>query len=277
MNGGEAWIPAHRRLWLYGAAVLALAFLFLPTLIVVPMSFSDARYLEFPPRSWSFRWYANYAASPEWRSATEVSLTVALLTTLVATPLGTAAAYALHTVRGRATRAAWAVLTLPMTVPVILIAIGAFYLYARLGLNNTIAGLTLAHSVLALPLVMIAVGAGLRQFDMNQQRVAMSLGATPWKAFLTITLPQIRVSVITGALFAFITSLDEVVLALFISSGDAATIQKRMFDALRDEIDPTVAVISTCLVVLSIAIVLAAQVLSRGPRRRREDADAIGS
>lgn len=264
---GAHWIPHRRRLWLYAIGVLALAFLFLPTLIVVPLSFSDSRYLQFPPRGWSFRWYGRYFASPEWRTATMVSLKVALFTTILATSLGTSAAYTVRVVRGPITNALWAVLTLPMTVPVILIAIGTYYVYAHLGLNNTITGLTLAHSALALPLVLITVASGLESFDMDQQRVACSLGATPLKAFLTVTLPQIRLSVIAAALFAFITSLDEVVLALFLSSGESATIQKRMFDALRDEIDPTIAVISTCLVALSSTIVFIALRLGRGANR----------
>ena len=257
-SSGGIWARA----WLYGLAVLTLAFLMLPTLIVVPMSFSESRYLEFPPRAWSLRWYNFFLHhSPEWQEATFVSLKAAVLTTLLATPLGTAAAYGIHRLRGRIAGTIQVLLILPMMVPVILIAIGAFFVYARLGLNNTMLGLVLAHSLLAIPFVVITVLSGLKNFEMEQELVACSLGASRTKAFLTITLPQIRFTVIAGALFAFITSLDEVVMALFISGGSNATIQRRVFNALRDEIDPTIAVISTGLITVSILIVISTQFL----------------
>ncbi len=148
-------------------------------------------------------------------------------------------------------------------VPVILIAIGVFFLYAKLGLNNTIPGLVMAHSMLALPFVLITVSAGLKTYDMNQEMVARSLGASRLKAFLTVTLPQIRFSIISGALLAFITSLDEVVVALFISGGENATLTRRMFNALRDEIDPTIAAISTILIAVSVLALVLAQILGQ--------------
>ena len=154
-------------------------------------------------------------------------------------------------------------LTTPIMVPVILIAIGVFFLYARLGLNNSILGLVLAHSMLALPFVLITVSAGLKTYDMNQELVARSLGASRLKAFLTVTLPQIRFSIISGALLAFLTSLDEVVVALFISGGENATLTRRMFNALRDEIDPTIASISTLLIAVSCLLLVLAQIFGK--------------
>ncbi len=265
---GPAYVTHRQRLWLYAVALLVLAFLFVPTLIVIPMSFSDSRYLEFPPQGWSLRWYAHYYESWQWRAATVVSLKGAFFTALLTTPLGTAAAYGLRAGASRGVVALRTMLALPMLVPVILIAIGIYYIYARAGLNGTITGLVLAHTTLALPLVVVTVTAGLKNYDMTQEMVARSLGASRLWAFLTVTLPQIRFSVISAALFAFITSLDEVVIALFITSGGNATIQRRMFTALRDEIDPTIAVVSTCLVMLSALIVLLAQALDRRGARR---------
>ena len=245
----------HRgRLWLYAIAALVLAFLIVPTLIVVPMSFSGSQYLEFPPREWSLRWYRNYFASAAWMQATATSFKAAFLTALVATPLGTLAAYGLAASRFRAARLVHVLLITPMIVPVILIAIAVFYVYVKAKLNNSLVGLVLAHSMLAVPLVMIIVTSALKSFDVNQEMVARSLGASrPW-AFLTVTLPQIRISVVSGALLAFITSLDEVVISLFIAGGDKATLTKRMFNALRDEIDPTIASISTLLIALSVLL-----------------------
>jgi putative spermidine/putrescine transport system permease protein len=264
----ETQITHGRRLWLYVVVGLIFLFLIAPSILVVPLSFSDSRYLQFPPPGWSTRWYQAYFGSLEWREATYVSFAAAILTMIVSTALGTLAAYGLHMLRGTLSKAAYAVFTLPLIIPGILIAIGIFLFYAQLGLNNTLTGIVLAHSVVAIPLVVITVASSLKSYDMNQEMVARSLGASrPW-AFLTVTLPQIKISVISGALLAFITSLDEVVISLFIAGGDKATLTKRMFNALRDEIDPTIASISTLLIVISVLLLGVSQFTqarSRGP------------
>ena len=249
------------RLWLYGIAGLVILFLVTPTLLVIPMSFSASRYLEFPPPAWSLRWYRAYFDSVEWREATTVSFYAAIGTMIVSTAFGTASAYGIHHARGAASRFAQIALALPIMIPVILIAVGVFIFFAQVALNNTLTGLILAHSALAIPLVVISVSAGLRSFDSNQERVARSLGAHRLRAFLTVTLPQIRYSVVSGALLAFVTSLDEVVISLFIAGGDRATLTRRMFLALRDEIDPTIAAISTLLIVVSIILMGLSQML----------------
>lgn len=250
----------HRdRLWLYVTAVIIMLLLVIPTFIVIPMSFSDSQYLEFPPSHWSVRWYDEYFGSSKWMRATVTSLQVGVLTMLVATPLGTAAAYALFVSGHRAARAIFMFLITPMIVPVILIAIGTFYAFGRVGLNNTITGLVLAHTVLAAPLVMIVITASLRTYDLNQELVARSLGASRMKAFFAITLPQIKFSVVTAALLSFLTSFDEVIVAIFVSGGVNATLTKHMFAALRDYIDPTIAAISTIMVLVSSVLLLATQ------------------
>ena len=246
---------AHaRRLWLYALGFLIVLFLVLPTIIVIPMSFSGTRFLRFPPEQLSWRWYLAYFGSIEWRDATWVSLKAAILTMLVATPLGVMAAYGLHASRSKLSRLIETALIAPLILPLILVSIGIFFLYARLGLNNTLTGLVLAHVCLAMPFVFVTVLAGLKGYDMNQERVARSLGASRLVAFVTVTLPQVRFSVFSGALLAFITSLDEVVIALLIAGGDKATLTRRMFLALRDEIDPTVAAISSLLVALTLTL-----------------------
>jgi putative spermidine/putrescine transport system permease protein len=253
------------RFWLYAVASVIMLLLVIPTFIVIPMSFSDSQYLEFPPSDWSVRWYDEYLGSSKWMRATVTSLQVGVLTMLVATPLGTMAAYALFVSGHRVTRALFMLLITPMIVPVILIAIGAFYAYGRVGLNNTITGLVLAHTAMATPLVMIVITAALRSYDLNQERVARSLGATRLKAFFVITLPQIKFSVVTASLLAFLTSFDEVIIAIFVSGGTNATLTKHMFSALRDFIDPTIAAISTIMVTVSSVLLLVTQFFgSRG-------------
>src|SRR5262245_20821907 len=259
----ETQITHRRRLWLYAVVGLIVLFLIAPSLLVIPLSFSDSRYLTFPPPAWSTRWYSAYFGAIEWREATYVSFAAAILTMLLSTTLGTLAAYGLHTLRSRWSILAYGAFTLPLVIPAILIAIGVFLLYAHLGLNNTLTGIVLAHSVMAIPLVVITVASSLKSYDMNQEMVARSLGANrPW-AFLTVTLPQIKISVISAALLAFITSLDEVVISLFIAGGDNATLTRRMFNALRDEIDPTIAAISTLLILISAILLLSTQLQQR--------------
>jgi putative spermidine/putrescine transport system permease protein len=263
----ETEITHRRRLWLYAWVGLIVLFLIAPSLLVIPLSFSDARYLTFPPPAWSARWYVAYFGAVEWREATYVSLAAATLTMVLSTLLGTLAAYGLHALRNRWSVLAHGVFLLPLVIPAILTAIGIFLFYAQVGLNNTLAGIVLAHSALAVPLVVITVASSLKSYDMNQEMVARSLGASRPRAFLTITLPQIRISVISGALLAFISSLDEVVIALFIAGGDKATLTRRMFNALRDEIDPTIASISTLLILLSVLLLGLSQLVQSRLRR----------
>ena len=258
-SASDTQITHGNRLWLYLLAAVIMLLLVIPTFIVIPMSFSDSQYLEFPPSNWSVRWYDVYLESPKWMRATVTSLQVGVLTMLLATPLGTMAAYALFVSGHRAARAIFMLLITPMIVPVILIAIGTFYAYGRVGLNNTIFGLVLAHTVLAAPLVMIVITAALRNYDLNQERVARSLGATRVKAFFVITLPQIKFSIVTASLLSFLTSFDEVIIAIFVSGGSNATLTKHMFAALRDFIDPTIAAISTIMILVSTTLLLATQ------------------
>ena len=197
-------------------------------------------------------------------SATVTSLSAAFLTMVIATPMGVLAAYGLHASRLKAGRLIFVILIMPMMVPLILIAVGAFYIYVKLQIVYTLAGVVLAHTLLALPLVLIVTASGLKSYDMNQELAARSLGASRARAFLTVTLPQIRFSVITSALLAFLTSFDEVVVALFVSGGDNATLTRSMFISLRDQIDPTIASISTIMVLITTGLMLLAQVLGRG-------------
>ena len=243
------------------AAVLL--YLVLPILIVVPMSFSSARFLTFPPPSLSLRWYQEYIGSPAWMQATLVTLTVAVCTVLIATPTGVSAAYAISQSKLRIMRIIHAALLLPLMVPIIITAVGIFFVYAKVGLIATMSGLVLANVMLALPYVIISVVAGLQSFDMTQEMVARSLGMNRLRSFFAVTLPQIKASVIAGAIFAFISAMDETIVALFISGGQYQPLTKRMFTALRDEIDPTIAAISTLMTAISFMLVLIASTRKR--------------
>ncbi|MEZ5797584.1 MAG: ABC transporter permease [Paracoccaceae bacterium] len=266
----ETQVSHGQRLWLYLLSGVIMALLVAPTLIVIPMSFSDSQYLEFPPETWSLRWYRHYFASAEWMQATATSIKVAALTMLVATPVGVLAAYGLHASKIGLVRAAFVLLITPMMVPVVLVAVGAFYAYVRLKLLYTLTGLVLAHSVLALPLVVIVTGSALKGYDMSQEEAARSLGAPRWKAFLTVTLPQIRFAVVTSALLSFLTSFDEVVVAMFVSGGDNPTLTRNMFNSLRDQIDPTIAAISTIMICVTTVMMVLAQMFGQQKQPRRQ-------
>ena len=253
------------RLWLYAVATLVMVFLVVPTLLVIPMSFSGAQYLEFPPREWSLRWYRSYFESASWMQATATSLKAGLLTALVATPLGTMAAYGLLVSRARHAAALSMLLLMPMVVPVILIGIGVFYAYVKLKLVNTLTGLVLAHSMLAIPVVMMVVTSALRSYDMNQEMVARSLGASRLRAFMTVTLPQIKFTIVTGAVLAFLTSFDEIIVSLFVSGGNNSTLTRNMFMALRDQVDPTIAAISTLIIAVTTLLLVLTQFVGAKP------------
>lgn len=255
-----------KRGWLVALVTLLLLFLIAPTLVVVPMSFTNSTFLEFPPRVYSLRWYDSFFGSLSWLEAARVSLSAACATVVISTCLGTAAAYGLFLAGLRYSRAFSLVLVLPLLIPHVLIAIGLFFTYAKLGLLNTLLALAIGHSLIAFPFVFVLVTAALQSFDVNLEKAARSLGASRTRTFFTVTLPQIRYSLVSGALLAFITSLDEVIISLFVATGPTSTLTRRMFLSLRDTIDPTIAAISTIIVAITATGVILSQLLDGGAR-----------
>jgi len=254
---------------LYGLVALILAWLIIPIIIIVPMSFSSARFLTFPPPSWSLRWYEAYLNNAVWMQATRVSLIVSVSSAILATLFGTAAAYALNMTSSRLVRSLQMLLLLPLVVPIVITAVGVFLVYAQVGLLASMTGLILANTMLGLPYVVISVLVGLRKFDPTQEMVSRSLGMNRLRTFFVVTLPQIRPSVISGMLFAFISAIDETVVSLFIAGGEYQTLTKRMFTALRDEIDPTIAAISSLLTAISFILVMLVALNARSSDRKQ--------
>ena len=267
-NVSETQIRLKNRLWLYIFSFITLFLLIVPSLIVIPMSFSASQYLEFPPQEWSLRWYENYFFSwkvengfNDWMAATWTSIKVAVLTIFVAVPIGTMAAYGLVNSSSRTSKILFPIFISPMMVPIILVAIGLFYFFVQFKLVGSVLGLVIGHSLVALPLVLIIVFSALKNYDMNQEKVARSLGAGRFRAFREITLPQIKFSIISASLIAFLTSFDEIIISLFVAGGDNSTITRSMFLALRDQIDPTIAAISTILIIISSGLLIIVQLL----------------
>lgn len=287
------------KIWYYTYRVIcALIFLFLiaPILIVIPLSFNAEPYFTFTdkmlsldPTGFSLRWYDMLLtfgmAAPDaprdsswwadvWNNATWVraaknSVIIGFFATLLATALGTLAALGLSRPEMPFRRAVMAVLISPMIVPIIITATGLFFFYSATGLANSYTGVILAHATLGIPFVIITVTATLVGFDHSLTRASASLGAAPSTTFFRITLPLILPGVISGALFAFVTSFDEVVVVLFVAAFDQQTIPRQMWNGIREQISPAILAVATILVVISIALLTTVELLRRRSERLR--------
>lgn len=238
--------------WATAVALLLIA----PTLVVIPLSFTDKRSFAFPNEGWSTQWYRNFFEDPRWLDALGTSLRLALVVGLVATVVGTLAALGLDRTRSLPHRAVRALLMLPIVVPGIVAAVAVFGSYLDWGLSGTFTGLALAHIALAVPFVVIAVSTALRGFDPTLDRAATVLGAGPVARFLQVKLPIIAPGVVTGFVFAFVTSLDEVVIAYFLQAPDLRTLPVQMYGSVTVETDPSIAVASSLVLVVSTLIIL---------------------
>jgi putative spermidine/putrescine transport system permease protein len=235
---------------------LILLVMIAPIVVVVVLSFSSASYLTFPPPAFGVRWYREYLGSRDWLAATWLSLEVGVSVVVLSTVLGTLATVGLVRLPPVARMLATGLILSPLIMPVIIVAIGVYYAFARYGLVGTRTGLVLAHTCLAVPFVVTSVGASLSGFDRRLEQAALSLGATPFGAFCQVTLPLILPGVLVGALFAFITSFDELVVSLFLSGADAVTLPRRMWEDLRYALDPTIAAVSTLTILITVAPLL---------------------
>ena len=231
-------------------------FLMLPLLVVFPISFSSAAYMQFPPPGLSWQWYERYLDDPQWIDATVRSLYVGVATAILAVALGVPLAFSL--VRGRFP-GRWLldrIALAPLIVPTIILSISVYGLFAKLKLIGEWYGLVIAHTVLALPFVVLVMAAGLRDFDRALEQAAEGLGASRLRTLLKITLPLLRPSLVSAGLLAFISSFDELVVALFLA-GPNMTLPKKMFDNIMMEIDPTIAAVSVMQILLvSVVLVL---------------------
>lgn len=257
------------RLLVLGYGALVLMFLVLPILAVIPLSFNSSTFLSYPLAGFSLRWYRDFVESEKWLGALRNSISVATGTVLIATPLGTLAAFGLARGKFPLKRAVFAVIVSPIVVPVIIAAIAIYFVYARVGLVNSFLGLILCHVVLSVPFVVIVVHAAMQSFPENLLRAGASLGASPVRVFWRIVLPLIAPAVVSGALFAFMTSFDEVVTAIFLAGPAQRTLPLQMFDGVREEISPTITAVATLFIVASVACLVAIEFLQGRARRAR--------
>lgn len=247
--------PANpTRFLLRMTTLIVLFFLIAPIVVVFPLSFSSGELLTLPTPGYSLRWYEDFFTSSKWLLATKNSFIVGIATAVLATFLGTLAALGIFLGRFRGKVLLVGILSTPMVVPVVVTAAAMYFGFALVGLNNTLAGLILAHTVLSVPYVLITVLATLQTFDRNLLKAAATLGAPPHVAFLRIVLPLILPGVATGALFAFATSFDELVVALFIASPEQFTLPRQMYAGLREFLSPTITAAAVLLILCSLLL-----------------------
>ena len=227
--------------------LLVAIWLVAPTLVVVPMSFNENKSLAFPPQGFSWQWYQNFATNPDWSSSFLNSLKVASIVAVLATVLGTLAAFGLDRMKARPANILRMLMLTPMVVPGVVLAIGIYAVYLDAHLVGTLTGFVLAHTILALPFVLIAVSANLEVFDRRLETAAASLGAGALTTFRTVTLPLILPGILSGLLFAFATSFDEIVVSLFITNPYLKTLPVQIFSSITRDADPTVAAVGTIL------------------------------
>jgi putative spermidine/putrescine transport system permease protein len=248
--------------------LLTILYLIAPTLVIVPMSFTEARILSFPPEGFSLEWYGQMFSDRQWASALANSAQVAVLTATLSVVLGTLAALALARGRFRGRTVVNGLVLAPLIVPIVIIGIGMFSLFVRWRISGSLVGLVLAHTALAVPFVVVSVTASLRTMDRNLELAAANLGATPRQTFQRVTLPIIVPGVIAGAIFAFITSWDEVVVSIFLTSARFRTLPVEMWEQVRTAVDPTVAAVATTLLVVT-TVLLVILLVARRPAQAR--------
>ncbi|MNZ64877.1 Inner membrane ABC transporter permease protein YdcV [compost metagenome] len=247
------------RIWYYSLRTLCglvLLFLILPVLVIIPLSFNSGTFLVYPLQGFSLRWYEEFFTASEWLRALKNSLIIAPAATVLAMTFGTLASIGLTRGEFRGKALLMGILISPMVVPVVIVAVASYLFFAPLGLGNSYISLILVHAVLGVPFVIITVTATLQGFNQNLVRAAASLGAPPLTAFFRVTLPLIAPGVISGALFAFATSFDEVVVTLFLAGPEQATIPRQMFSGIRENLSPTIAAAATLLIGFSVVMLL---------------------
>ncbi|OCP35462.1 ABC transporter permease subunit [Ensifer sp. LC163] len=252
---------SSRMLGIY--SLLMFAFLMLPTLVVLPIAFTSSQFLEFPPPGYGLEWFRTYFTSDLWVAATIRSFGVAFATAIVATVIGGFAALALARSRSRWRGVIFAFFLAPMIVPRIVIAVGLFYLFAQMGLVATDVGLVIGHTVLALPFAFVAIAAVLKSYDWRLDQAAATLGANRVQALRFVTVPLIKSGLTAAFLFAFITSFDELTVAIFVSGGVKTTLPKQMWDDMILQLNPTLAAVSVVVFIVVTTLLLAAEKLRR--------------
>jgi len=254
----------------FGALVVG--FLLLPLVAILPLAFTDSVFLVYPISGPSMRWFGVLAESQAWTRAIVNSLIIGTGATVVATVIGTLAAMGLRRELVPFSGLLRSIFLLPMVVPAVVLGVGMQILYARMGLASSYVGVIIAHAVLCVPFVLVNVAGSLASMDPALERAAASLGASPVKVFRNVTLPLAMPGILTGAVFAFATSLDEVVITLFVAGPNQTTLARQMFSSLRENISPAIAAAAFIIMILTFLLLLAVKGASLvGAFRRKQE------
>lgn len=247
-------------------AVLVFAYILLPVLVVIPMSLSAQQYFSFPPSGWSLRWYVEVAGKADWWSAAVNSFVIGVPTAVLSTILGTIAALALARGGLKGASIAGALVLAPLMLPHVILAIGLYPVMLKLGLLRTHAAAIIGHTVVALPLVFVTVTASLKSYAPSYELAAMSLGASPWNTFRHVTFPMIRPGVLGGAILAFATSFDELMLSLFLTGASTRTLPRLVWEHMNDFLTPALAAVAVLILAFTLVLLLLSVVVKRdGP------------
>lgn len=257
--GGLRWL-------LVGIGLATALFLLLPILFIVALSFGSSQWLIFPPPGWTLRWYRELFADPRWLGAILTSAKVAVLVTIASVGLGLLASFGLVRGRFKGREALRAFFLTPMILPVVVLAVALYAVFLRLGLSGTLLGFVIAHTIVALPFAIIPISNALEAFDRSIEDAAVLCGANPWEAKLRVTLPGIKLGLFAAAVFSFLVSWDEVVLAIFMASPQLQTLPVLVWGTVRQDLTPVIAAASTLLVAITVLLMLGAALVRKGSK-----------
>lgn len=246
---------------LYVYVILLIFVMILPALVIIPQAFTSLNYFKFPVEGFSMKWFEKFFGNEEWIVGLERSLIIAVIAAVVATALGTMAALAMNKLKFKGKSLFMSIMIAPMVVPVVVVGVALYTTFAPIGLTNSFVGLVLAHALLGIPMVFVTMLSGFANVNENLELASMSMGSTPIGTFFRVTLPTVRTSLVSSILFAFVTSLDEVVVTTFVSGANTKTLTMVMWENMRTNIDPTLAVAALFMIILTLGMYIIKEII----------------
>lgn len=246
---------------LYIIVFLILLAVILPAIIIIPQAFTATNFFKYPVEEFSMKWFTRFFDNSEWVTGLERSLCIAVATAILATVIGTMAAVAVQKLEFKGKSMFMSIMIAPMVVPVVITGVALYSTFAKMGLTNTFPGLIMAHTLLAIPMVFVTMTSGFSNVNENLELAALSMGETPFGAFIKVVLPTVKPSLVSSILFAFVTSLDEVVVTIFVSGANTKTLTMVMWENMRTTINPTLAVAALFLIILTLGMYIVKEVV----------------
>lgn len=246
---------------LYVYTFLLIFIMILPAIVIIPQAFTSLNYFKFPVEEMSTKWFDKFFENEQWIVGLERSLAIAVISAILATALGTMAALAMNKLEFKGKSLFMSIMIAPMVVPVVVVGVALYTTFAPIGLTNSFAGLIFAHTLLSIPMVFVTMLSGFANVNENLELAAMSMGSSPMGAFFKVTLPTVRSSLVSSVLFAFVTSLDEVVVTTFVSGANTKTLTMVMWENMRTNIDPTLAVAALFMIILTLGMYIIKEIV----------------